>query len=185
MLVDTPWAGPIAKVISGPDIMVDDGVFIDNVKNNYEILLSVDEQADNPEEFQPCDIHGSTRNLMFSSRLIDILNKQGVDNIQYFNANTIYEPTGEQYNYKIANVLGIISGLDMDKSDVILSRKGNVLEIEKMVLDEEKMQGHNIFRLQESIMHIVVHKTIKEAIEAEKLTGFMFVPDEEFEPGML
>ncbi|HED32686.1 MAG TPA: hypothetical protein ENJ08_00520 [Gammaproteobacteria bacterium] len=185
MLSDPPWAGPTANILSGPDIDVDDGVLIENVQQKYEIELTVDRQADNKEAFPPCDIHDLSMGLMFSHRLIEILNNEGVNNIQYFDADVSYEPTGEKYNYRVANILGSISALDIEKSDVTLSHSGIVIDIEQMVFDEAKMNGNKIFRLKESIMHIVVHKSIKEAIETAGLSGFLFITDDEYEPGML
>ena len=152
MLADPPWAGPTCKVIKGPDIMVNDGVSIEVVQENYEIVLSVDKQAEDADEFPPCDIHEPTRSLMFSQRFIEILNSLGVDNIQYFDADVTYAPTGEKHAYKVSNIVGIVSGLNMDKSEVILSERGNVLQIEQMCLDEEKLKGHKICRLKEDIM---------------------------------
>jgi len=185
VLSDPPWAGPTVKILDGPDIVVDDGIFIENVKQKYEIALIVDKQAENREQFPPCDIHSPSRCLMFSHRLIEILNKEGASNIQYLDADVIYEPTGKKYNYKVANILSSVSALNIEKSEVILSRYGNVIDIEKMVLDEAKADGNKIFRLTESIMHVVVHKSIKEAIETAKLSGFLFITDDEYEPGML
>lgn len=185
MLCDPPWAGPTVKVLTGPDVMVNDGVFLPEVKEKYEMLLIVDDKAKVPKEYPPCDIHGPSRTLMFSKRFIEILSAMGVDNIQYLNADVTYEPTGEKVIYKVANVVGILSGLDMEKSDVILSSEDNIIEIETMCFDESKLDGHKIFRLQEHIMLLVVHRSIKEAVEDAGLTGFMFLTDDEYEPGMI
>jgi len=185
MLIDTPSAGPFAELVKGPDLSVNDGEFIDDVTEPFKINLSVDKQAKNTDEFPPCDVHGPSRTLMFSQQLIELLTKLEVDNIQYFDTDVTYTLTGEKVNYKVANIIDVVSGLDLEKSDVILSRQGNVLEIEAMCLDESKLSGHKVFRLQESIMHLVVHKSIKEAIERAGLTGVMFLTDDEYEPGML
>ena len=185
MLIDTPLTAPRVEVIKGPDITVNDGVSIDDVTEEYEMTLSVDKKIKNIAECSPCDIHGPSRSLIFSKRFIDLLAKLQINNIQYLHADVTYTATNEKVAYKVANIVGIVSGLDLDKSTVISSRQGNILEIEEMVLDEDKLSGHKIFRLKESIMHIVVHKSIKEAIENAGLTGFMFLTDEEYEPGML
>lgn len=185
MLPDPPWAGPTVKVLKKPDVMVNDGVLLRDVKDKYEMILTVDEKAKDPKEFPPCDIHGPSRTLMFSKRFVEILMGMGVDNIQYLDADVTYEPTGEKLPYKVANVVGIISGLDMGRSDVLLSAQDNVIEIEAMCFDENKLRGHKIFRLQEHIMLLVVHRSIKEAIENAGLTGFMFLTDDEYEPGMI
>ena len=156
-----------------------------NTQEGDEINLSVDNKAENINEFPPCDIHGPSRTLLFSKRFIDVLISLGVDNIQYFDANVTYLPTGEKYLYKVSNVVGIVSGLDMEQSDALLSPNGNVLEIEKMKFDENKLKGHKIVRLQESIMLLVVHESVKDAVEVAGLTGFLFLTDDEYEPGLI
>lgn len=185
MLADPPWAGPTVKVLNQPDVMVNDGVFLPGVNEKYEMLLTIDEKAKDPREFPPCDIHGPSRTLMFSKRFIELLIGMGVDNVQYLDAEVTYEPTNQKLPYKVANVVGIISGLDMGESDVVLSPQGNVIEIETMCFDEDKLSGHKIFRLQEHIMLLIVHRSIKEAVESAGLAGFMFLTDDEYEPGMI
>lgn len=185
MLADPPSAGPVSKVIKGPEMMVNDGVFRNAISKPYEIVLSVDKQAKNLRDYPPCDIHGPGRSLLFSQRFIHILDSLGVDNIQYFDADVTYAPTGAKHDYKVANIVGLVSALDMNQSEVILSRQGNVLDIEEMHLDEQKLEGYKICRLKEDTMLIIVHKSIKEAVDNAALTGFMFVTDEEFEPGMI
>jgi|GEM_PF-5480116 len=185
MLTDTPWAGPTAKVVKGPDIMVNDGVYLENAKEGYEIHLSVDEKAEDANEFPPCDIHGPGRSLMFSKRFIEILISLGVDNIQYFDADVTYLPTGAKYSYKVSNIVGVVSGLDMDQAEVFLSPRGNVIEIDRMKLDEDKLKGHKMVRLQESVSLIIVHESIKKAVEDAGLTGFLFISDDEYEPGLI
>lgn len=185
MLENAPCAGPNTTTLTGPDFMIDDGVFISDQEQSYEISLTIDKQADNPAEFSPCDIHRLDSGLLFSQRFIDLLTELNVDNIQYFDAKVIYEATGFQLPYKAANVIGKVSGLDLNNSNVELSRKGNIIAVRTMKFDENKMQGHKIFRLQERVMLIVVHRSIKEAVEIAGLTGFMFVTDDEYDPSMI
>ncbi len=184
MLENVPWAGPSTTTLTGPDFMIDDGVFLSNHKQSYEISLAVDKQADNPADFPACDIHRLDSGYLFSERFIELLKNLNVDNIQYFDAKVIYEPTGLQLPYKAANITGIASGLDLNKSEVEFD-DDIIIDIESMHFNENKMQGHKIFRLQESIMLVVVHRDIKEAIENAGLTGFMFVTDDEYDPSMI
>ena len=185
MLADPPWAGPTATVINGPNIMVFNGAPIRDIDERFEILLSVDSKAPDRLDFPPLDIHGPNRTLLFSQNFIEVLEQLKVSNIQYFDAAVTYEPTGAKVFYKVANVIGLVEGLDREKSDLILTPKGNVLEIERMCLAEERLVGQKIFRLQEDSMLVIVHKSIKEAVEQAGLKGFMFVTDEEYGPGMI
>lgn len=184
MLADPPWAGPCAKVISGPDIRVYDGERIQGIGEPFKILLSVESKA-KIIDFPPLDIHGPHRTLLFSQSFIEILKKLEVDNVQYFDAEVTYEPENAKYSYKVANVIGLVKGLNIEKSDLIFSPQGNVVSIERMYLDEEKCSGQKMFRLQEDSMLIIVHRCIKEAVETAGLQGFMFVTDDEYEPGMI
>ncbi len=185
MLVDTPWAGPTANLKSGPDFFVNDGLFIKESTQLYEFNLEVDSGADDVNNFPPCDIYGPTKHLLFSSKLIEILSEQNVDNIQYFDSKVIYSPTQTAVEYNVANIIGVISGLNMEKSELMLSPMGNVMFIDKMVFDEEKMKEHKVFRLKEKPTLLIVHKSIKEAIETASLKGIMFVSDDEYDASMI
>lgn len=185
MLADPPSAGPTQTLISGPDIMVHSGEWLEGIEAPFEIVLQVDTQAQSPLDFPPLDIHGPNRSLLFSERFIGILDKLGVETIQYLDAAVSYGPTGAKVPYKVANIVGLVEGLNREASDLDLSPKGTVLSIEQMQLDEEKLSEQKIFRLQEDDMLIVVHKSIREAVEAAGLTGFLFVADDEYEPGMI
>lgn len=184
MINDPPWGGPDPFILSGPDLILDDGVICDDPQQPYDVLLKVDKKAENPADFPPGDIHSLDSGYLFSARFIELLKKLNVDNIQYFDAKVTYEPTGRQLPYKAANIIGIVSGLDLDNSTVEFD-EDIIIDIERMCFDENKMQGLKMFRLNESIMHIVVHRSIKEAIEEAGFTGFLFVTDEEYEPGMI
>lgn len=185
MFADPPWAGPRAIADVETPFSMDDGILLGDTGYEFNVELLVDKQASDPTAFPPCDIHKIRGGYLFSQKLIDLLGRLGVDNIQYFNANVTYQCNPQELAYKAANILGVISALDMDTSEVVLSRKGSVIAIEKMVLDEARLQGHKMVRLFESVMHVIVHKTVKEAIEAEGFTGFMFVSDDKFNMGML
>lgn len=185
MLAEALWAGPNAFVDNEPSFKMNNGVLVSDTTFEFDVKLLVDKRASDPVAFPPCDIHNLRRGYLFSQRFIELLERLGVDNIQYFNANVTYQSNPQKLAYKAANILGVISALDMEASEVVLTSQGSVITIEKMVLDEERLQGHKIIRLFESVGNVIVHKTVKEAIEAEGLTGFMFVSDDKFEMGMI
>lgn len=185
MLAESEWAGPNAFVDYETPFRMDRGRVLDNAAFEFNVELLVDKLATDPSPFPPCDIHNLRSGYLFSQRLIELLERLGVDNIQYFNANVTYQNNLQKLAYKAANILGVVSALDMDASEVVLTSQGGVITIEKMVLDEARLQGHKIVRLFESVMNVIVHRSIKEAVEAEGLTGFMFVSDDKFEMGMI
>ena len=179
------WAGPALVKVNEPEQRTNRGRVVDDLVGQFIYELVVDNRVDDPLLYPPLDIHETARAKLFSPKLINLLDELKVDNIQFFDADVTYAPTDEKVKYKVANIIGTISALDMNSSDIVLSPFGGVGAINKMVLDESKMKGHKIFRLKESILHIVVHKSIKEAIEKAGMKGFMFVSDDEFKRGML
>lgn len=50
--------------------MVNDGIFLADIKEKHEMLLTVDGKANDPEDYPPCDIHGPSKTVMFSKRFI-------------------------------------------------------------------------------------------------------------------
>lgn len=185
MLANPEWAGPGQEVVAGPEVLLYNGTSIEEPIEPYTVVLKVDKQAEDPLDFPPQDIVGPNRSLLFSKRFVELLDGLGVDNVQYIDAEVTYEPTGEQVEYKAANVVGVASGLDMEHSAVLLSPRGNVLNIEVMCFDEDALRGQTMFRLEESRMLIVVHRRVKEAVEDAGLSGFLFVSDAEYEPWMI
>jgi hypothetical protein len=185
MLIDPPWAGPTTELVAGPAVETNNGVSIGPLIQVFDIRLVVDAKAPDPQTFPPCDIHGPTKRMLLSERAIKTLERVGVDNIEYFDARVTSTHFSKVPNYKVANIVGVVSGLDLAKSDVVMGRRNRVLAIEKMVFDESRLQPHKICRLQEDIMLMVVHKDIKDAIERQGLTGFRFVRDLEWTPGMI
>jgi len=178
------WAGPSVTKINEPDAFTNRGRVINEIDEPYKFLLEVDSREKNHLDHPALDVQVTGKTLLFSKRLITLLNELGIDNIQYFDANVVYTPTDTTLDYKVANIIGAISGVDINNSELIID-DDIIIEIEKLSFDEDKMSGHKIFRLEESILHIIVHKSIKEAMEASKITGVMFLTDDEFEPGMI
>jgi len=58
--------------------------------------------------------------LLLSKKLIETLDDAGITNIEYLPATVTYTPTGEEYSYKVANVIGTISGLNRSESRYIV-----------------------------------------------------------------
>jgi hypothetical protein len=186
MLANPPWAGPTVELVRGPEILLNRGTLVDEqeIAPPYEMRLVVDPKADDPQQFPPLDMHGPGRHLIFSQRMIDILNAAGIENIQYFPTSVVYDPTNLTLNYQVANVVGLVRGLDEDKSELIVKRE-RIFRIKKIAFDESKFGEFKFFRLAEKSSLIVVHASIKQALEDNGMTGIMFISDEQWKPGMI
>lgn len=185
MIADSPWAGPTVKVVDVPDVDATDGEFIGGVSKPFRVDLITDPRVLPTESFPPRDIHEASGFKLFSRKFIDILTGLGVSNIEYLPAEVTDVRTAQKVDYSVANILGRLSALDEDESDFVFSSSGKLMGVNSIVFDEKKIEGHKIFMLGEIPLLIVAHKSIKEAVEEHGLTGFVFLAQDEYEPGMI
>jgi hypothetical protein len=127
------------------------------------------------------DYLGTMLRLTISARFKSVLDRIGVDNVDYYPARIVNEATGEKRDdYFQANVVGVISCLDEDKTEMeVESYPGfppMIGEISHMVLDESKISGELLFRLAEVTEIVIAHEKVKKAAEKAKLTGVVFLP---------
>jgi hypothetical protein len=125
--------------------------------------------------------------MVVSDRFIEALRSAGVDNVDYYPALLIDDASGKTTSgYQAANVVGLIACVDREKSvytlmpglpaDVIV--KNCIFDFKSMHLDYTRVQGAKMFRLFEKNSTIVVHESVKQAIEKAGLRGIRLVPAE-------
>ncbi len=108
--------------------------------------------------------------------LIEALRAGGGDNLETFRAVLRDVEGKEHQNYKAFNVVGVVSCANMAKSGRMGTPDNNLIDadFDRVVLDESKAGGLLMFRLAEAVNAIVVHRQLKEAIEARKIKGMKF-----------
>lgn len=120
--------------------------------------------------------------LVFSSRLRELLARIKVENIEYYNLDILNPKNGIKYSdYKVANVVGLVDCIDIEKSDLKYFDDGDIKRIRKMFLNESKIPPElRIFRLAKRPILTVVHQSIKDAITDAGMTGCVFYKPEEY-----
>lgn len=119
------------------------------------------------------------RCLVHSQRLIECLNKVGVDNIDYYPCRIVNTVSGEVFaSYMAANILDVIYCLDREKSDLEMDDEepNEIWYIHNMQLIENRLGDAPIFRLGERKSTVLVHEKIKEQIIKDGLSGPVFLP---------
>jgi hypothetical protein len=109
--------------------------------------------------------------------VIEALRKAGVDSIEYFDAILENPLAGQQLlNYKAFNIIGVVSAADMDASEMMGTSSSTMgdADFHALVLDESRINGQLMFRLAENLSAIVVHESVRRAIEAAGIPGFVF-----------
>ena len=121
-----------------------------------------------------------TATPLMSRDLVETIQSCGVDNLDLYNAVIRELATGHEYrNYLAVNIIGVISGADRTQS-VSTSLDGLGNWFERLVLDEHATRGSLMFRLRGSLSKVMVHRRVKEAIEAKGFPLLQFISADDF-----
>ncbi|MFP2927135.1 imm11 family protein [Pyxidicoccus sp. 3LG] len=166
-----------------PDVDEDDLEFTDGVRLGPLPVLKFTQTRDTPGQLLDY-VPSSPHSMLVSSRFKDALDSAGVDNIDYYPAEITNESTGKVHRgYYAANIIGMIAGLDRSKTlyTPMPSFPDTVLEFKELHLDLAKVHGAKVFRLQESCTTLLMHESVKQAIEKAGLRGMELLPAEGYE----
>ncbi|WP_298776498.1 DUF1629 domain-containing protein [uncultured Shewanella sp.] len=120
--------------------------------------------------------------LLANKRVSQTLRNAGANNIQEFpvllkGVNDNQDCT----DYDLINIIGDADIIDYDKSDVVLRRPGNIKRINALsFIDTSDMPLPYIFRLTSFLPLVIAHDKVKQAFEANNITGFTFYKPEDF-----
>jgi hypothetical protein len=80
--------------------------------------------------------------------------------------------------HRAANLLDVIYCLDVEQSDLEIDDEepNEIWYIHRLKLLEDRLGDSLMFRLGERRSTVIVHESVKEAIEREGLTGPVFLP---------
>jgi hypothetical protein len=121
------------------------------------------------------------RCIAHSNRLTEVLRRTGVDNIDYHPLRIVRETTGAVYRtHQAANFLDVVFCIDREKSGLYIDDEDpfHLWFIDRLVLMEERLGDALCFRLGERPSTVIVHRRVKEAVEAAGITGPVFLPAE-------
>jgi hypothetical protein len=132
---------------------------------------------DTDYEGQPKAIYYEQAVPVMRDDVVQVLRDAGVDNIQFADAVLINPKTGQRLgNYKAYNIVGLVSAADMGQSTFLTppdptEPKVNFLGLN---IDERRAAGLRLFRLEESPNAVVVHVSVKDALEQSGIPGIVF-----------
>jgi len=120
--------------------------------------------------------------LVMSDELISALTEAGVDNLDCYEAE-LFNPSTKTWftNYKAVNIIGAVAAADLAKSECEIHDGPRFdVDFDALVLDEAKTHGLLMFRLAECVTGIVVHESVKRAVERQRIAHLDWVPPEEW-----
>lgn len=185
LMDETTWAGPVPRRTEGPEIDLCRGR-CEKLNENFEFVLEVDSQAKNPMEHPALDYQflGASGQALFSSKFCEVLKLLGIYNIQYFDANVKYGPTGQQLDYKLANILGMVNALDTTASVCDVDEDGLVDSFELIVLNEDSLSGLDFVRFTDMMSLIIISRRIASKLKESDLTGLRILEPSEWVSGI-
>lgn len=186
MLAEAPWAGPTAFSLDGDEFPMDRGRKLKSPPPLLQFELRVDRKANRYSDFPPLDLHATTaRQVLFSDRLVNCLKSVSVSNVDYYDADVLYVPSGEKLQYHLGNVIGVLSIIDRSRSTFNATDAGLIYELLSIEIDESKCEGQDFFRFKELSNLIVISRRIKVALEDAGITGTKILSAPEWRPGLI
>lgn len=119
--------------------------------------------------------------LLVSKRLKDIIMELiGPHDVQIIPANVIAYSnglSGETYDYYVLNVLTIVDGVELSKSDYHMTDLGDrvVYTIRKPVIRETAVDGLNMFKLEKTYISIFVSEIFRNKVLEANISGVGFL----------
>ncbi|MEA4882494.1 MAG: bacterial transcriptional activator domain-containing protein [Clostridia bacterium] len=127
---------------------------------------------------------GSTAFLV-SGKVVEVFKRLGVSGIDYYDAEVV-RPNGEIVKgYALLNVLTTVPCMDREKSVFTVRDWGThqTCDVERLSVDASRVPPDTlVFRLLEDVTMVVVHDSVKRALEDAGVTGIRFVPTLNPEP---
>jgi len=118
---------------------------------------------------------------LMQQRLVDTLQRCGVDSLQLFPAQIRRQDTGEEVpGYVTVNIIGRVSCAVMSESQS--SPLADVHYFHDLTIDPRKARDLLMFRLHESPMLVLVHERVATAIQAGGFEGMTLQPVRESVP---
>lgn len=131
---------------------------------------------------------------LITESLLTVMRKAGADNVIDYPALIIDPHSGKEYtNYRVLKITKAIAAVDEQASEgEALDDEGEMMFYDEIVVDESKVQGDMVFRLDENLGYLVMAEPIMQALhDAPDSDNLRFKPlfphvddDDEIDPDL-
>lgn len=121
--------------------------------------------------------------ILMPRPMLDALKAAGVDNLDAYSAVIRHPGTGfETREYVAVNLIGLVAAADLSRSKIVGGSSDHRLDtgFEGFAVDPARARGLLMFRLAENTSAILVHRSIKEALQRAGFDQLTFRPPEEW-----
>jgi hypothetical protein len=122
---------------------------------------------------------------LMTRRLVAALRESGVDNLQTFET-VLREPLGNAppppHHYLAVNVVGAVTAADLKKSQLNPDVSDRVIsaDFHSLAIDETRTHNFLMFRLAENTSAVLVHRRVREAVEARGINTLRWYDPEKW-----
>ncbi len=118
---------------------------------------------------------------VMSKRLYEILLSAGVNNLDSYSVE-LHDPEDGKiyYDFVAFNLVGKIAAADAANTQFTIDNKMSYADIDSLVVDTSKANGALMFRLAESVNAILIHDSVKNAIETAGINTLTFTEPEDW-----
>lgn len=174
-----------AKLIGVPDSLRKLGLECNQGKHitgTYPVIEYELEDDDNFDYPNGNLMAPAFKGLLLHKKISKILREIGVNNIQEFPVLLKGIDGHKTSNdYELVNIVGDADIVDYEKSQVTMFEPGDIDFIDSLsFIDTSDMSLPYIFRLTSFLPLVIAHDKVKQAFEANNITGFTFYKPEEF-----
>jgi hypothetical protein len=115
--------------------------------------------------------------LLFSDALLAALNDSGVDNLDCYPAELFNPATNERFfNYKAVNIIGAVAAANLGESQCTVHGTPRFdVDFDSLALDPQKAKNILMFRLAECVSGIVVHESVRRAVEQKGIPNLDWI----------
>ncbi|MDY8135417.1 imm11 family protein [Aquimarina sp. 2201CG5-10] len=119
---------------------------------------------------------------LYSDELKEGLEKLEVNNIMYYPVRLRDQETNKtEGGYWVANIIGLLDCIDMNKSKIEYRSSGIGFNFLSMVIDESKTNNSKIFRLKQSPTKVIINEELKLHLEENDcLYGVELIKTEDY-----
>lgn len=176
------YAGAIGKATIRLDGSTDEGLQLNDFTHDETVnppkkmVISIFEQ-DLEKDMPPAFV---VPTLILRNDLIEDLNQLGANNFMCYPV-TLRHVSGKQWNdYSIIKIQGFVDAIDKSKSKISKLSRGSHILYDRMVLDESKCQGYEIFRLKARKSMVFVSQRVVDYFTKKNYPFLNFVAPEDF-----